>query len=638
MENTASYYGSVRRTDLRFRADYPDVQTTIYNINGEEFVIKCDNLEGDFEIIKGIFHNSIRPITLPISLSLDTPKEFVDVIPNMSDKDISKNFEGLLFNKAGFLNLLMLKFPNIHFYKIEENDSGEVIIYTASFEEKNGGTTNYVFLSNSDRQKVEDFLINLKVRVQFKVVDEQVDQPPTLSAPEHLNSMRFIYATSLRREAASEFSLRDEALWFDNVDNIFQGTFKKEDLYFYDREEYSCYVDFSVFENIDIRNHLFLFQTVYVSLPIDKSINEWLKESKIQRNEFLELASKNRIKIALTQPEARYDIKFIRDVYEANPNAVISKRALAALMQIDIVEMAEGYLFNDGEIASELKAVCQLVAQHLKSNPKYLYDFLMWPIRARRNSFEVLNSGGLVGASSFGVNTLMEKGVSKSSNRDISFEFTVNAPSIHLANSLNATYFPFQAKDGGYTDLHYASVMGEVLNFFKSANSKNIRSFIDNKVHINSGILPISPIDVIEVNDYVPITEFEDVLGRDVVYPKSKKLIETIAVLSDEERKKKIAEYNSAVSKLVNKNASRGDAIDLGQNIIMDAAGAYTGINIIGSAFSLLTIGGKRMMKSVPMIRNIASKIEDALYSDTDKENIHYLTKINRVARVKRIT
>ncbi|MCU0445129.1 MAG: hypothetical protein MUE85_09435 [Microscillaceae bacterium] len=626
--------GYVRRTDLYLRAVYPEIKTTIYKIKEQQFIIVCDKFEGDFQKFNEEFNYSIRLVSAPVDISEKTPKEFLEIIPNISDKDIPKNFEGVPFTKAGLLNLLISKFPNVHFQRIED-DAGAVIVYTASFEQKEGEITKPIFLNNSDREKIKDFLDNLKVPIQFSLVDEKIEQPQILHPFPHLNPVQFIYAANFKRELTPKFTLRDEALWFDNIDSIFKGKFKKDSLYFYDPKEYSCYVDFSSFENIDIRNHLFLFQTVYLTPPYEKKIDVWLKQSNIQKNEFLELVRRNRIKIALTQPESRYDIGFINEIYEINPNAVISRRALATLQQIDIVEVSDNYLFNDIDSLNELKKICEIMSDVTKINPKFVYDFLVWPIRARRNSFESLNSNGLFSMPYFGVNTVVEKRVSEVLKKDLSFEFNANSSSIHLANSLNAIYFPFKTKDG-YSDAFYANVMGEMLNFYKSANIKDIKSFIESRQKINSGILPINPIDVIEVNEYISITELEEVLSRDVIYPNSKKLIESLSELTEEERKRKIAEYNLAVNEKINKKNKRKGAIDLGQNILLDVAGAITGFAIIGSTFSLLKLKGKKIMQSIPMIKNITAKIEDAMHTDNDKSNIHYLTKINRVARIRR--
>lgn len=629
-----NYQGPVRRTDLYLRTVYPDVITTIYQINEQQFLIKCDNVEGDFSKFKEEFNYSIRLIDTSVEVVENTPNEFIQIVPNISDKKISENFEGIQLSKAGLLNLLISKFPNVHFFKIEDG-ARTATIYTAAFKGQEGTGTYCRFLNNADREKIQQFLDSFKLPIVFTIQEEEVEKPETLKSFDHVSSVHFIYAANFKRNNVSEFSLRDEALWFDNVDKVFEGKYKKKDLFFYSQDEYSCYVDYSIFDNIDIRNHLFLFQTVYLTLPFEKNIESWLKESKIQKNEFLELVKRNRIKVALTQPEFRYDTHFVNEIYAANPNAVITRRALAMLQQIDIVEMSDQYMLKDIEIIKELRKFCEIIGEATKMNPKFIYDLFVWPIRARRDSFEKLNNAGIFSIPAFGVNKAIEKQISDAVKKDLSFEFTTSASSIHLANSLNATYFPFKAQ-GGYSDAFYANVMGEMLNFYKSANLKTIKSYIDAKDKINAGILPIDPIDIIEINDYISITDLEEVLSKSVVFPNSKRLIESLSGLSDEERKIKIDQYNLEVNKKINKKTKSENAIDLGQNVVMDVAGALTGFTAIGSVFSLAKIGGKKLIASIPLIKNIANKFEEAMHSDTDKANIHYLTKINRVARIKR--
>lgn len=629
-----NYQGPVRRTDLYLRGTYPEINTIIYRISEKYFLIYCDNVDRDFEEFKKEFDYSIRLISASVDVTNLKPETYLEIIPNISDKEISKGFEGVPMSKSHLLNLILSKFPNVFVYKIED-EPGIVKVYFANFEEIIEEKVYTYALSEDDKGKIIKFLEDFKMPITFKVFEEKIDKSVNLKEYQFHNPVQFIYASNFRRDFKPEYLKRDEALWFENIDSIYEGNFKKDDLYFYNSSEYSCYADYSSFDNIDIRNLLFLFQTVFITLPFERSIEEWLKQSKILKNEFLDLVNRNRIKVVLTQPELRYDVHFINEIYAANPNSVITRRALATLQQIDIVELSDNYILNDLSIIKELKNFCVIAHDITKINPKLMYEMLVWPIKARRNSFESLNNSGLFSMSSFGVNTAVEKRISEAVNKDLSFEFTVNSPSIHLANSLNATYFPFKAKDG-YSDSFYANIMGELLNFYKSATTKNIKSFIENKKKINSGILPISPIEVIEINDYLPITELEDVLSKDFVYPRSKRLMEYLSGLSDDERKQKINLYNQEVSKKINKKGSSGDVIDLGTNVVMDAAGAITGFAIIGSTFSLLKLGGKKLTKSIPLIKNIAAKIEEAMYTDIDKANIHYLTKINRVARVRR--
>jgi hypothetical protein len=174
--------------------------------------------------------------------------------------------------------------------------------------------------------------------------------------------------------------------------------------------------------------------------------------------------------------------------------------------------------------------------------------------------------------------------------------------------------------------------MGDLLNFYKNANKTNIATFVDDRESFKSGIIPINPIDIIEVNDFITISELESELAKNKIFPGSKNLIESLAPLSIEDRQVKINYYNNEVVKNLNPKKITPNAIDLGTNIIVDSIGAATGLSFLGTAYSMLKNGAKGIDK----ITKLSEKLESAFNEDHDKSNIHYLTKINRVAKLKR--
>ncbi len=623
--------GMVRRTDLYLRTEYPDLITIIYRIEANSFKIYCKGFDGDFEEFHKEFDYSIKMISAPVTLTQEHPHSYIEIIPQIPDSEISKGFEGIGMSLNMISNIILAKFPRINFLKIEQSQNMTVTIFTKRYIEEIPNGKIHHFLSIGDRKLLEDFLEGLKMPVIFEIVDQESEEVNDLLKFISENPIQTIEATRLRNQYNNEFSKRDEALWFDKIDKIFEGSYKKENLYFFNPNEYSCYVDYSTFKNIDLRIHLFLFETIYLSLPYECNIVEWLKISKISKNEFLDLIKRGRVKLILTQPEFRYDANFINDAFTANPNSVITRRAIAALHQIDIVEMSNNYLLNEATIFQELRPFCQIIAEIMKVDIKFYYDLMVWPIKARRKSFEYLLTNGGFSTAAYGVNNVIEPWLSKAVNKDLSFEFTVNSGSIHLSNALNATYFPFHTEEG-YSDQYYANAMGDLLNFYKNANKTNIARFVEDRENFKSGVIPINPIDIIEVNDFITITELESELAKNKIFPGSKNLIESLALLSIEERQEKIKYYNNEVVKNLNPKKITPDAIDLGTNIIFDSIGAATGLSFLGTAYSMLKNGAKGIDK----ITHLSEKLESAFSEDPDKSNIHYLTKINRVAKLKR--
>jgi len=624
--------GIVRRADLQFRAEYPEIITIIYKISEWSYILYCETVREDFDDIEHQFEGKIKSATTPLKLSLEKPKDFLEIISPISDNQISKDFEGLSFTIPLLFNLLLSKFPHIKFSKIETIKNEKITVYTSRVTEKEPNVTTYRFLNTIDREKIMKFLQGLKIPAVFEIIDEEILIPADDFPQYQQNPIQILHSARLRKNTSFDFSKRDDALWFDNIDKIFDGSFKKKDLDFYHTGHYSCYVDFSAFENIDIRNHLLLFQTIYLTPPFDKNIVHWLAEASISKNEFLDLIAKGRIKLILTQPEFRYDMTFIVEAYSVNPNAVITRRALAVLQQIDLVEMSDNYLLNDPKILKELVPIFMHVAKNLNLDSKFLYETLLWPIKARRKSFEHLFIKGIFGTASFGVNNAIETKYSELAGHDLSFDFTVNSSTIHLASSLDATYFPFKSENG-YSDQFYANAMGDLLNFYKNANITNLNSYLENKEQAHKGVIQINPIDVIHINNYISIAELEREIAKNAAPFGGKFLMETLGVLSEEDRIQKIQYYNSEVIKNINRKEKSAFAIDLGTNLALDGAGMLTGFPFIGSALSVIKKSSKVIIDNIGP-NDFSNKLENAV-KNPDKSNIHYLTKINRVAKLK---
>jgi len=627
--------GTTRRTDLYLRADYPEIKTTIYRVDSRSFQIHCENYRGDFLKFREEFHNSIKPLFVPVDIVKDAPENYIEIIPPIKDNEISKNFEGIFMQQFSLLNLLKSKFPNTTLHRLETTNPGEVTIYFKKYTVQKGNVKSLVFLNKLDRNKIEKFLDDFNTDINFILVEEELDNESLQPVKKDIiNPILNILPSNSDDKGKFDFEKRDESLWFDKIDSIFENTFSKKDLYFFDENEYSCYVDYSSFPNIDLRNHLFLYQTIFITPPFEKSIEQWLKESKIDKREFLDLVNKKRIKVILTQPTSRYDTTFIRDIYNVSSDAVITRRALACLQQIDLVEKSHNYIFKDINAINDIKNFTEAIEKKLGYNSKQLFNTIVWPMKALRNSFEVLNRSGLISASIYGVNKIFQKNTSEYPKVDLDFEYTVNSPAIHLAHSLNATYFPFRAKDG-YSDEYYASTMGKMLNFYKYATPSAINSFVELDENIQSGVQIIDLIDMIEINDFISISELENVLSKDFIFPKSKNLIESLANLNEEERKEKIAFYNKEVSRISRKKGKSNVAIDLTSNVLLDAIGGATGLIGLGTAFSLSKSGLKALSRD-KAIKKVSENISKSLNPHIDDQNIHYLNKISSVVKLKR--
>lgn len=628
-----NFEGEVRRIDLHLRTLYVEIETIIYKISDTDYRIFIKEFSESVQDLQDKFQRKIRFIGTPVALTVDHILEYKAIIPPINDKEIARNFEGLPMNTSDLYNLLLIKFPDINIYKIEGAQPIIIRVYSVDEPTEMGTVSHYI--SKDQRGKLLEFLYKLGIATNFEIIEDKLPAIPKLEIALVDNPVQFLNSNKLWDRNTGEFSYRDEALWFDNIDRIFDGSFKKNDLYFFEPEDYSCYIDYTSGNHIDIRNFLLLYKTVYITPPYEKNIKEWLKKQRITEDEYLTLVQRGRIKVILSQPEFRYEMGLFNEMYNISPNSVITRRAIAALHQIDVVELADNFLFKEPSDFREMKRFCEAAAPFLGCTPEIYFEMMTWPIRARRGAFEILNQKGGFATAAYGVNNFASKFVNGRLGKSYEFEFSVSAENIHLAHALNATYYPFR-DDNGFSDAFFAHTMGIYLNMIKLSTREHLSLLSKSNDELPTKPLQLNPIDVIEVNDYMPILEFDNILTENRFYPSGKRLMETLAPLSPEQRQAKINKYNELVAKALDKGKSKEFKIDLSTNLILDGVGAVTNFMGLGSAFSILKTGSKALVKRIPGFQNVFNQLEDAYYSQPDKSNVHFLTKINRVASVKK--
>lgn len=440
-----------------------------------------------------------------------------------------------------------------------------------------------------------------------------------------------IVPSQSKSELNCAFIERDEALWYDNVERIYDGSYQKSDLYFFDSSKTACLVNFSKFKNANLRNHLLLYDVVYCILPLVENMSSFLNNQKISRDEILRLVKRERLKIINMQPENRLDYGFMNEAFQENPSSVVSRRALSALCAIDLVEMNQSYILSDPELDNYIHPLIQEVSNLTGRDVYTTSNFLLWPKQALRRSLDSLNQAGPMGISRYGVNNPIMDSLPAEVKEKLGFEFTVHSDQIHLSHALNATYFPFFVDGEKYSDHPYALIMGEMLNFFKNSSYQNISNLFNNDPTVPMQNSSLGLISAFDINDYIPVLEFEEEISSSVVRKGMNSLFSELNLLDKEGRRQRIFEYNVEVEKaLRNKNVSK-HALDLGD----DALGLFVPLWATGKK---LLKGTTRMaMDKFPAIQNVSEFIEDKTITKNDRDrNITILSQVNRVAKLKR--
>ena len=610
------YDGWCRRIDLHFRARFPHLNTRIFKIDNYEYQLFLVDSIDNFEEINNIFDNKIKILTAPIKLVMNIPQTYKYEIEKIIDDEIPSKFEGYPFTNNQLYNHILSIHSDVKVSKIEADHHNRLIVVELS------GSYDSAIIEN-----IEETVDALKSPYSF-----EVKGGGELTSKFQTNDEVFNIAPSQSKsELNCAFIERDESLWYENVEQIYNGSYQKADLYFYDPSKTVCLVNFSKFQNANLRNHLLLYDVIYCVLPLVEEMSKFLEDQKISREEILSLVRRGRLKILNIQPESRLDYGFINEAFQENPSSVVSRRALSALCAIDLVEMNQSYILSDPELDSYIYPLIREISSLTGRDVYTISNFLLWPKQALRRSFDSLNQSGPMGIARYGVNNPITNSLPVENKEKFEFEFTVHSDQIHLSHALNATYFPFFVDGEKYSDHPYALIMGEMLNFFKNSSYQNISNLFNNDPTVPMQNSSLGLISAFDINDYIPVLEFEEEISSSVVRKGMNSLFSELNLLDKEGRRQRIFEYNVEVEKaLRNKNVSK-HALDLGD----DALGLFVPLWATGKK---LLKGTTRMaMDKFPAIQNVSEFIEDKTITNNNRDrNITILSQVNRVAKLKR--
>jgi hypothetical protein len=629
----------IKRIDLRLRSKYPHLKTTIYKIGINFYVILAENFTGEFDSLSKEFDNEIRFITSPVRLTQIKPERYIEIIPLLEDKNIADSYAGYPYTQQELLDLINYICHDLPVYFVEGVGKDKIKIFTG-------------ILTENNRKDLEHFLDELKFLVPFQIIEdlslarEKVLEHKRIEESLHDNQkyQEFISAYSnpvlnfhptKNSKGILECEKADEEFWFGNVNKIFKNEITLSDIINFDKSESSCYIDYALFQNINIRNGVLLYDNIFLNLPLEDDCKTYLFErQKITKNELFNLVEKNKVKIVLTQPSYRYDIDFLKELCSINRNAVISRRRVCSIMLMDFIDIYSNYFINQLDMSESIFDLSKIMSAVNKVDFEFIYGMLSWPFSIIRNAFYffTFNTNKRIG--SIGINTVVDKLTSKKSGKDFSLEFMVGSEGVHISHALNAVYYPsFTNED--FSMRPFSSIMGNLLNFYSNSSIEKMSGYVNDRKSFINAKKKIYPVELLEVNDYLSLAEIESFASNYGTPSKLNALLSYFLNFDDEERNIKINEYNQAIDLLMRKKQQNKTFLDLGIAAATDTVGLVipffgTGIKILEKALhGIGIIDRARLFK-------IFNKLEYAFRDSSDKKNISYLTKINTVARLKR--
>ena len=613
--------GTVKRCDLTLRTKYWGLVTEIYQLDIFRFVIACNNFRGNFEELSKDFENNIRQIGTDVSLVDKKPEQYLKKIKNISFDNVVDNFRATCVTLNDLKNFIKLKFYYVEIIQVSVPVTGvdfEILIEVSTETSDVQIEMMHKVLAETD---LGTDVITIKKTKRFKNEERKLKVEHDVMILNHYEML--------------PFTINEGVFWLDNAEKIYTGNFERSELTFFRPETTKCFFDFSFFDNINIRNALLLYDTVYIAPPLYDKMSDFLTKQRMTQEELIELIEMGKVVLLLPNDEAKYDKNLIFEAYKNSPLSIVGRRGINTLLASYLAETTKKYEILHPNIYDISSEIFMVGTKDNNAKIQNMARFIAWPKLALIKSFSGFNVLSPMSISEFGINNVLNENILPvTKDQNIGFEFIVNSLNTHIATSLQATYFPFQqvGKNGAtYSDCIVSKIMGDMLSLYSyDADSlKNIKNiYKKNKDEY---------INLFDCRDNISVLKVAETADRFETHKGFRDILVRLGNLGDEERSKTIREYNDILFELVGDKKRGGFA-----KFIMGA----TGFLPLSAAFShLLTSAG--LLKDLIDETGAKKKYDD--YRKIEKylieygtsvehkkvEDIFLLDKISRVATLK---
>lgn len=607
----------VRRTDVMLRARFPHLTTRIFQVSGSGYVIVFPQQEQNAKEIAEEFDQSIRPVTVPVSLSNAVPEEFRQEISPILDGDISLGFEGYSFTAFDIINYLASRHPELPILLRIDNQNHPSLLLRFDKE-----------LKAHETETLRSVMATLMPGWPYEVASSDQDRMAIPSDP--TDSIRIV-ARKLRSKAPA-FVQRDEDFFWSEIDGIFQGrrlTFASDIMH---DVGVSCYVDGSVFPNIDLRQLLLLYDTVFFTPPIEHaSEGRFWGSQNLTKADLLQVIDAGRLRLVLKQPEERCDLRWLEEVSERVPDAIIGRLRAGTILAADLVSTANDYTFARPNVHQATVSLSRELASDLGVPEREILDLLLWPAGARRLAPQLILDRGLMAIPALGLGRCMGRQLERETGKDLALEAIAIADGVHIAHVLNATLIaPF---DGLEAWQPARESVAQRLNFYRSFNCKVAAGWAINERRKESRKSLLPPVPLFTFAKHAPIEDILSFTQQDAVRFGGRTLVGRLSELPIDERAAEIDRLEGELYKQQIKRERR--------NLNLDTADAALGV-----ANDLLSWGLWPVMSGLKLVQRIialarrnsafdafADSLERDISGITGRNaDIDFLDKINRVA------
>ena len=617
---------SVQRTELRLRVKYPHLQTRIFENGPLEHVIVVPQEQLDATQHRHEFEHAIKQVTDFVVLSNVVP-DGADEIAPLADTEIAASLSGLPFTVADLIMIVAGKFPTAPL--IVNAIPSEPNVLDIMFEQQ---------LPSENESDIRAFLAQLFEGYSLilgveKVPAQNRRAPSTNKDKLHVLPIR-------ARPHVPPFIADDEQWWFDNLRGIFDGTVPPSSFELTRDAGYSCYIQGTAFPNVDLRQALLAYDTIFLEPPFadDKLEHGFWESQSISPQDLLRLIDAGRLRLIHSQPEERSDLGFLSEAYQTNPAAVFSRRKLAALVIADIVETADEYVLGRSKLQDPLRTTLATAASELNVPLEELARSVWYPSYLRRAALVPFLNLGAMGLLGINQGSHFAEAYQRIRGKEVSLEADMFGQSVHIAHVLNATYIPHGSSED-YVDSWLApmQLFGDRLNFYRSFNTRIGASWaVNERIKQEQRAVILPPVPVVQFDKRASIDHILSYTSFPSDRRKARSLIARLANLPEAER---TAEIGRMQQELYDYGLARDRRersfqwLDVGSGITAYAAGLNLP-PIFAGAFLLQRI--LETARRLPQMDKLIDAIEEAISpSARPNEDLHLLSKISRVASLR---
>lgn len=605
-----------RRAEITLRSNNPRITSTrIFETTDNCYVIVIDNLDQNADELDV---DDIRPITLPLSLSNTVPNFFIREIPIIPDNELAQNYAGFPYTLIEVINLVSSRFPEVAISGMREQftPSPTVIIE--------------VLNSPSHEQEVPliQFCEGLGGVAAFKIEVVQPYLVPSRSEPD-LDSLEV--RSSRSRPDLPDFVRKDEEFWFRNIDNLASGQLDLHQFPNIVEDQTRCFVDATIGQQLNLRQILVNFDTIYLSLPLASEHEKFLNDQSLSEADLLILVDAGRLKFISTQAEERLNKNFLAAAFEHSSSAFIGRRTTAAILLNDIAATSNEYWWFHPSNLDVTFEVCSVVGSALKVSADEIMQRLFWPVRVHRQAIRPLLARGSKGMLGIGIGQELAAQL-KRDGKDVEILCAIMGERIHVAHALNATTFLGSNDDPNLAAL--GNVMGDCLNAFRSNNTRLAAAWIGNENRKKDPKRLLPPIPLFEFEKRLPITELLAVCDNIMLRNHGRSLLSRLADIPEADRQAEISRLSGELRKLGRP----------GKILNLDNADTFISALSLFIGFAYPPIAGLRALgrqiteklASTPSLGRVLETVAVDLFGDhPEKRDLDFLAKMSRVAVLK---